>query len=146
MTIDEILTALDARLRTDQAITDTPSGHRVEYLYAVDAEATRQARALTVRLLARPRRPDGTWDRPVPAVITEEAALRTSATDRRLLGPLLGARRVGSTHVIDPSGNVALVVTLPDALALDWVPLAARAGRLILRETPDYLNAAAPVG
>jgi len=137
LTIDEILTALDARLRTDQAITDTPSGHRVEYLYAVDAEATRQARALTVRLLARPRRPDGTWDRPVPAVITEEAALRTSATDRRLLGPLLGARRVGSTHVIDPSGNVALVVTLPDALALDWVPLAARAGRLILRETPD---------
>lgn len=137
MTIDEILTALDARLRTDQAITDTPSGHRVEYLYAIDAEATRQARALTVRLLARPRRADGTWDRPVPAVITDDAALRTSATDRRLLGPLLGARRVGGTHVIDPTGNVALVVTLPDALALDWVPLAARAGRLILRETPD---------
>lgn len=136
MKIDEILTALDARLRTDQAITDTPTGHRVEYLYAIDAEATRQARALTVRLLARPRRPDGTWDRPVPAVITDDAALRTSATDRRLLGPLLGARRVGGSPASDPSGNVALVVTLPDALALDWVPLAARAGRLILRDTP----------
>jgi len=126
LTIDEILTALDARLRNDQAITDAPAGHRVEYLYAIDAQATTSARALTVRLLARPRRPDGTWDRPVPAAITEEAALLTSATDRRLLGSLLGARRFGVPSVADSSGTVALVVTLPDALALDWVPLAAR--------------------
>lgn len=137
MTIDEILTALDARLRTDQAITDTPSGHRVEYLYAIDAQATAQARALTVRLLARPRRADGTWDRAVPAAITEEAALQTSATDRRLLGSLLGARRVGAPPAVDLSSTIALVVTLPDALALDWVPLAARAGRLILRDNAD---------
>jgi len=136
VTIDEILTALDARLRNDQAITDAPAGHRVEYLYAIDAQATTRARALTVRLLARSRRPDGTWDRPVPAAITEEAALLTSATDRRLLGSLLGSRRVGAPPFAD-SGTVALVVTLPDALALDWVPLAARAGRLILRDDAD---------
>jgi superfamily II DNA or RNA helicase len=137
LTIAEILTALDARLRADQAITDTPSGHRVEYLYAIDAQASLQVGVLTIRLLARERRADGTWDRPIPAVISDEAALLTSATDRRLLGPLLGARRVGAPAPSDASQNAALVVTLPDALALDWIPLAARAGRLLLRDTPD---------
>lgn len=130
MTSDELLTALEGHVLPAPAAPDAAAGHRVEYLYAIDARASREAGALTVRVLARSRRPDGTWDRPLPAVVTDEAALVTSPTDRRLLGPLLGVR-TAAPPIQSPG------LTLPDALALDWVPQAARAGRLILRDTPD---------
>lgn len=130
----DLLAALDAHLRADLATDAVPGDNRVEYLYAIDVPACREAGELVLRLLARQRRPDGTWDRPTAALVTEEAALRTSATDRRLLGALLGARPL-TASANDTASTPAVAFVLPAALAVDWIPLAARAGRLILRES-----------
>jgi superfamily II DNA or RNA helicase len=133
LTIDAYLNDLDHHLRRDAEDSALRAvGHTVEYLFAVDAPATREAGALVVRLLARVRRPDGTWDRPMPAVAGPDEALVAAPTDRRLLATLLGATR----EPTDTNGEQQTRFTLPGALALEWVPLAARAGRLILRDTP----------
>ncbi len=137
MTSDEWLTALDAHLRDDQAAAETRAGHRVEYLFAVDVDATRRGDGLAIRLLARHRRPDGTWDRPTHATITDDTPLLASPIDRRLLGPLLGARTTAKALA---TGSAQAVFTVPSALALDWVPLAARAGRLLLHDTPATVS------
>ena len=109
----------------------------MEYVFAVDCPATREAGALVIRLLARVRRSDGTWDRPVPAVAGPDDALVAASIDRRLLVPLLGATSNESPARETARSDGALRFVLPGALALEWVPLAARAGRLILRDTPE---------
>ena len=108
----------------------------MEYVFAVDCPATREAGALVVRLMARLRRPDGTWDRPVPAIAGPDDALVAAPTDRRLLVALLGADSTEAPRREQARPDGALRFVLPGALALEWVPLAARAGRLILRDTP----------
>lgn len=118
------LAALEDCLRSDPPTPEGRTTHRTEYLYAIDVQASRRADALVVHLLARTRRADGTWDRPVPATLTDDAALQTTPLDRRLLGPFLAA----------PRSSAALTVTLAVPLALEWAPQAARANRLILRE------------
>lgn len=135
MTIDAYLNDLDHHLRRDaEDAALRQVGHKVEYLFAVDVPSTRDAGALVVRLLARARRPDGTWDKPVPANAGPEDALAAAPTDRRLLATLLGATRLDSDP-LDAAATVHTLFTLPGALALEWVPLAARAGRLVLRDT-----------
>ncbi len=125
-TITELLSDLSRLLREDtEAAALRPHGHTVEYLYAIDAAATRSSGGLVVRLLARSRRPSGTWAPPSPAIAGAQEALAAAPTDRRLLTALLGAA----------SDNPQTLFTLSGALALEWVPLAARAGRLILRDT-----------
>ena len=132
---DDVLTELDRHLRRDAEDAASGAGvHRVEYVFAVDVPGTREAGALVVRLLARLRRPDGTWDRPVPAIAGPDEALIAAPTDRRLLVALLGAESSESSRR-EQSRSEALRFVLPGALALEWVPLAARAGRLILRDT-----------
>ncbi|MCR4375042.1 MAG: hypothetical protein NUW22_09350, partial [Acidobacteria bacterium] len=135
MTIDAYLNDLDHHLRRDaEDAALRPVGHTVEYLFAVDVPATREAGALVVRLLARVRRADGTWDKPVPAIAGPDDALAAAPTGRRLLATLLGATRQDADPVDDVTAGHTLF-TLPGALALEWVPLAARAGRLVLRDT-----------
>src|SRR5688572_7718209 len=137
VSIDDLLNDLDRHLRRDaEDATPGKGGHRVEYLFAVDCPATRETGALVVRLMARVRRSDGTWDRPVPAIAGPDDALVAAPTDRRLLVALLGADGNGSPRPEQARSDGALKFVLPGALALEWVPLAARAGRLILRETP----------
>ncbi len=119
-----VLDALEAEVRHGAPPPSDAASHAVEYLYAVDAEASRGSSALTVRLFARVRRPDGTWDRPVPATVRPDAALRTSPLDRRLLMPFL------APGADQGSGTGRWV--LADAIALEWTPQAARAGRLLL--------------
>jgi len=145
LSIDHLLNELDRHLQRDAEDTPLPgSGHRVEYVFAVDSLATREAGALVVRLLARLRRADGTWDRPLPAMAGAADALAAAPTDRRLLASLLGAKGVvDAEHPVNARGtstagsaDAALRFVVPGALALDWVPLAARAGRLILRDSP----------
>lgn len=158
LSTDDVLNEFDRRLRRDlEDSSSGPTGHQVEYVFAVDCPAAREAGALVIRLLARVRRPDGTWDRPIPAVAGHDDALVAGPIDRRLLVPLLGAesapemsrakardlhsdgvtkaRDLHSDGVTRTDGAMRFV--LPDALALEWVPLAARAGRLILRDTAD---------
>jgi superfamily II DNA or RNA helicase len=135
VTIDTFLNDLDLHLRRDAEDAALRAvGHKVEYLFAVDVPATREEGALVVRLLARVRRPDGTWDKPTPAIAGPDEALAAAPTDRRLLAALLGATR-NDAEVLDDATVSYTRFTLPGALALEWVPLAARAGRLILRET-----------
>ena len=137
LAVDDVLNELDRHLRRDAEDASTGSGgHRVEYVFAVDCPATREAGALVVRLMARLRRPDGTWDRPVPAIAGPDDALVAAPTDRRLLVALLGADSTESPRREQARSDGALRFVLPGALALEWVPLAARAGRLILRDTP----------
>src|SRR5688572_13040077 len=137
VSIDDALSELDRHLRRDAEDSLPPTGgHRVEYVFAVDSPATREAGALVVRLMARLRRPDGTWDRPIPAVAGPDDALVAAPTDRRLLVGLLGAESTESPAREQARSDGALRFVLPGALALEWVPLAARAGRLILRDTP----------
>src|SRR5688572_13339797 len=136
VSIDDVLNELDRQLRRDAEDAPGKGGHRVEYVFAVDCPATREAGALVVRLMARTRRPDGTWDRPVPAIAGPDDALAAAPTDRRLLVPLLGAEGNDSARFEPTRSEGALKFVLPGALALEWVPLAARAGRLLLRETP----------
>jgi hypothetical protein len=134
---EELLNELDRHLRRDAEDASTSTGGpRVEYVFAVDAPATRDAGALVVRLLARLRRADGTWDRPTPATAGPDDALVVGHTDRRLLVSLLGAS-TNDAHTHQARSDGALRFVLSGALALEWVPLAARAGRLILRDTPD---------
>src|SRR5688500_14667827 len=134
---DDALSELDRHLRRDAEDSLPPTGgHRVEYVFAVDSPATREAGALVVRLMARLRRPDGTWDRPVPAIAGPEDALAAAPTDRRLLVGLLGADSSEYLQREQTRADGALRFVLPGAVALEWVPLAARAGRLILRDTP----------
>ena len=138
MAVDDVLNELDRHLRRDAEDASTGSGgHRVEYVFAVDCPATREAGGLVVRLMARVRRPDGTWDRPVPAIAGPDDALMAAPTDRRLLVGLLGAESSESPGREPVRSDAALRFILPGALALEWVPLAARAGRLILRDTPS---------
>ncbi len=137
LSIQDVLNELDRHLRRDvEDASPTPGGHRVEYVFAVDCPATREAGALVVRLMARLRRPDGTWDRPVAAIAGPEEAMAAAPADRRLLVALLGANTTESPRREHARSDGALRFVLPGALALEWVPLAARAGRLILRETP----------
>src|SRR5688572_17682656 len=136
VSIDDVLNELDRQLRRDAEDSPSPGGHRVEYVFAVDCPATREAGALVVRLMARLRRPDGTWDRPVPAIAGPDDALAAAPTDRRLLVGLLGADSSESPQREQTRADGALRFVLPGAVALEWVPLAARAGRLILRDTP----------
>ncbi|MEO6223740.1 MAG: SNF2-related protein, partial [Vicinamibacterales bacterium] len=138
VSIEELLNELDRHLRRDaEDSKSSAGGHRVEYVFAVDCPATRDAGGLVVRLMARARRSDGTWDRPVPATAGPDDALTVAPTDRRLLVSLLGAQSSESTKSEQARADGALQFLLPSALALEWVPLAARAGRLILRDTPD---------
>ncbi|HQX83782.1 MAG TPA: hypothetical protein PKW63_18600, partial [Vicinamibacterales bacterium] len=129
---------MDRQLRRDAEDAMPPgAGHRVEYLFAVDRTATREEGALVVRLLARTRRADGTWDRPTAAAAGPHEALAAAPTDRRLLASLLGATARESDQADQPRPDSGLRFILPGALALEWVPLAARAGRLILRDGPE---------
>jgi superfamily II DNA or RNA helicase len=135
VSIDELLNDLDRHLRRDaEDALPGASRHKVEYVFAVDCPATRDSGALVVRLMARSRRADGTWDRPMPAAAGPDDALAVGATDRRLLVPLLGAGINDAKPAEQSRADGALRFVLPGALALEWVPLAARAGRLILRE------------
>ncbi len=129
---------MDRQIRRDAEDAAPPgAGHRVEYLFAVDRTATREEGALVVRLLARTRRADGTWDRPAPAAAGPNEALAAAPTDRRLLASLLGATARESDQPDQPRPDSGLRFVLPGALALEWVPLAARAGRLIMRDGPE---------
>jgi len=129
---------MDRQLRRDaEDAAPSGAGHRVEYLFAVDRAATREEGALVVRLLARARRADGTWDRPAAAAAGPNEALAAAPTDRRLLASLLGANARESSPADQARPDAGLRFVLPGALALEWVPLAARAGRLILRDSPE---------
>jgi len=50
LAIDDVLDELDRQLRRDAEDSASPGGHRVEYVFAVDCPATREAGALVVRL------------------------------------------------------------------------------------------------
>ncbi len=92
LTWQERLAAVDAAMRLPPAPGARPWPEGREILYVVDAHTSAQARGLTLAVVYRERRRDGTWGKAKPAGLDRERVrLLPDPADRRIIGLLEGA-------------------------------------------------------
>jgi superfamily II DNA or RNA helicase len=138
-TWQERLAAVDAAMRQPAAPGARPWPEGREILYVVDVLASGRARGVTLGVLYREQRRDGTWGKPKPAGLDpERVRLLPDPADRRILGLLEGAPGIyGSWY--PRYGEAVGRYVVPPATLETLLPLICATGRcwLKLAEEPQ---------
>jgi superfamily II DNA or RNA helicase len=107
----------------------------VTLLYVIDAPASRAAGLTVVTVMAQPRLRGAEASRPRVAALSNDDIAVAPPTERRLLSLLAGGSRRTSQDDRRATDAEPATFALPDALALEVLPLIARLARLWLRVT-----------